>query len=82
MKILITKDALIVLENVRKIERKFYTTDHTSRGIKYSIDHHYIIITYIDGKEEKIDCGEDSEGKQKANEIFIDIYKILSENRG
>ena len=80
MKVLITKDALIVLENVRKVERKCYTTNHTSKGVKYSIDHHYITITYIDDKEERIDCGEDLEGKQKANEIFIDIYKTLSEN--
>ena len=80
MKVLMTKDALSVLENVRKVECKCYTTNHTSKGIKYSIDHHYIIITYIDDKEERIDCGEDSEGKQRASEIFINIYKILSGN--
>ena len=80
MKVLMTKDALIVLENVRKVERKCYTSNHTSRGVKYSVDHYYIAITYIDDKEEKIDCGEDSEGKTKATEIFINTYRILSEN--
>lgn len=81
MKILMTENELISLENVRKVTRKCTTSNHTRRGMAYSIDHHQITIMYC-GKDEfaeHIDCGEDAKGKEKAEAIFNEIYKILAE---
>lgn len=79
MKILMTDNELISLENVRKVERKCHTTNHTRRGTAYSVDHYQITISYC-GKDEfaeHIDCGEDAKGKAKAEELFSKIYGIL-----
>lgn len=78
MKMLLTQNAIITLENVRKVEYKYYTTNHTSMGRKYSIIHHSIRITYLDDKFEIIDCGEDEEGLLKSKEIFTNIRNVLS----
>ena len=77
MKILMTETMMIALENIRRIERKCNTTNHTRRGTAYSVNHHSIVIIYTDGSSEHIECGEDASGEEKANDIFNNIYKIL-----
>jgi hypothetical protein len=80
MKMLRTENELISLENVRKVTHRMNTSKHTSKGVAYTIDHHSIHIQYLEEKMwENIECGEDATGKEKAQRLFEEIFKILSE---
>ena len=78
MKIIRTNNSIISLENVRRVELHESTTNHTSMGKKYSIDHYSIGITYCDDKHQSITCGEDAKGQDTANRLLDKIFEILS----
>lgn len=79
MKMLITTNELISLENVRRVERKVVESKHTSYGKPYIVKHYEILIVYTDGQEERLCCGEDALGKKTCAEYFKTIYEELSE---
>lgn len=80
MKMLRTENELISLENVRKVSLRTNTSKHTSKGVPYTIDHYSIYIQYLEEKMwEHIECGENVSGKVKAQQLFEEIFKILSE---
>lgn len=79
MKILILYDENIILslENMRKVELHTSTSKHTKMGKPYTVTEYCIWIDYTDGHSERIECGEDTEGKEKADSIFQRIITVL-----
>lgn len=79
MKMLMTADEIISLENVRRVERRATESKHTSYGKPYTVKHYEILIIYTDGQAEHICCGEDTSGEKACAEYFKTIYEKLSE---
>ena len=77
MKILMTLDSIISLENVRRVEKRMRESTHTTYGKKYTITHHSIAIVYTDDKSEHISCGEGKSGADMCEATFANIYDIL-----
>lgn len=77
MKILMTPNALISLENVRRVSKREDESHHTSYGKKYTITHYSIAIIYMDDKSEHISCGEGKNGADLCEATFAQIYEIL-----
>ena len=80
MKVLMTTDEIISLENVRRVERRVTESKHTSYGKPYIVKHYEILIAYTDGQAEPICCGEDAYGEKACAEYFKTIYEKLSED--
>lgn len=80
MKLLMTTNSIISLENVRRVERKVTETNHTSYGKKYAVIHYDITIIYCDGSSEHVSCGEDSVGENVCAQHWSDIFNKLSES--
>lgn len=79
MKIIRTANSIISLENVRRVEFRESTSQHTRAGQKYTIDHYSISIIYTNDKSEHIECGENKNGEDKANRLMDKIFEILAE---
>ena len=79
MKMLMTTDEIISLENVRRVERRVTESKHTSYGKPYIIKHYEVLIIYTEGQAEHIRCGEDTRGEKACAEYFKTIYEKLSE---
>jgi hypothetical protein len=79
MKILMTTNSIISLENVRRVERNVTETNHTSYGKKYTVKHFDITIIYCDNSSEHIRCGEGNVGEKTCAEYWLDIFNKLSE---
>ena len=79
MKILMTTNSIISLENVRRVERNVIETNHTSYGKKYTVKHFDITIIYCDNSSEHICCGEGNVGERTCAEYWLDIFNKLSE---
>jgi hypothetical protein len=77
MKIIVTDDVIVSLENVRRVEMKSYSETHSKYGKKYTITNYRLDIDYNDNSSERIDCGEDAKGKAQMIEIFNKIVDIL-----
>ena len=77
MKVLMTPSSLISLENVRRVTKKVSESNHTTYGQKYTITHHSIVIVYVDGESEFIECGEDKNGADMCEVTFANIHDIL-----
>lgn len=79
MKMLMTTNEIISLENVRRVERRVTESRHTSYGKPYTVRHYEILIVYTEGQAERIDCGENTPGENACAEYFKTIYETLSE---
>ena len=80
MKVLMTNDSIVSLENVRRVTKQVFETKHTSRGVPYTLIHHQICISYLgDQRGETIDCGNNDNGAKVCAELFQTIYEKLSE---
>ena len=79
MKIIRTANSIISLENVRRVEFRESTSQHTRAGQRYSIDHYSISIIYTNDKSEHIECGDNKAGEDKANRLMDKIFEILAE---
>ncbi len=79
MKLIVTKNSLISLENVRRVDLRESTSKHTSHGKPYTITHYDVVIIYTDKTNEYIACGEDENGRVTANLLMDKIVSILSE---
>lgn len=77
MKIIRTLNSIISLEDVRRVEFRESSSQHTRAGQKYTIDHYSISIIYTNDKSEHIDCGENKNGKDKADRLMDKIFEIL-----
>jgi hypothetical protein len=78
MKILMTIDSIISLENVRRVEKRVRESTHTTYGKKYTITNYSIAIIYTDDKSEHISCGEGKNGADMCEATFANIYDILA----
>ena len=79
MKMLMTANQIISLENVRRVDRKMTESRHTSYGKPYIVKHYEIVIVYTNDTAEYIGCGEDTPGEKTCAEYFQTIYEKLSE---
>ena len=80
MKVLMTNNSIVSLENVRKVNKNVFETKHTSRGVPYTLTHYQIAISYRgDQWGETIECGTNSTGEKVCDELFQTIYQKLSE---
>lgn len=80
MKLLRTENELISLENVRKVTLHTNATQHTKKGVAYTVNHYSIDIQYLEERAfEHIKCGDDAAGKEKSDRLFEQIFEILSE---
>ena len=80
MKILMTSNSIISLENVRRVEKLATETKHTSRGKPYILTDYEILILYMSGDDsERIYFGHDASAKELCEATFHDIYAKLSE---
>lgn len=77
MKIIITKDSIVSLENVRRVDMKSVASTHTTYGKKYTVTDYRLDIDYNDNSSERINCGEDAKGKETMFELFYKIIDIL-----
>ena len=77
MKIIMTKDSIISLENVRRVDMKSFESTHTTYGKKYIVTDYRLDIDYNDNSSERIECGEDAKGKEAMLELFHQIADIL-----
>lgn len=77
MKIIITKDSIVSLENVRRVDMKSVENTHSRYGKKYVVTDYRLDIDYNDNSSERIDCGEDAKGKETMLELFHQIADIL-----
>lgn len=81
MKILMTPDSIISLENVRRVEKRTFETKHTSYGKPYVLTHYEILISYMGGQDEElIQFGCDASAKVLCETTFHEIYAKLSED--
>lgn len=79
MKLINTLNSIISLENVRRVDLNKSESKHTRNyGEKYTITNYTILIHYNDNTAEHIACGEDANGKAKADDLFAKIGAILS----
>lgn len=78
MKIIRTTNSIISLEDVRRVEFRGSSSQHTRDGQKYIVDHYSISIIYTNDKSERIDCGENKDGKDKADRLMDKIFEILA----
>ena len=78
MKVIRTANSIISLENVRRVELYERSSQHTRAGQKYSVDHYSIGIAYINDTSEYIECGENKDGKDKADRLMDRIFDILA----
>ena len=80
MKILMTPDSIISLENVRRVEKRIIETKHTSYGKPYIVTNYEILISYMGGQDaELIRFGDGNSAKVLCETAFHDIYAKLSE---
>lgn len=80
MKVLMTLNSIISLENVRRVSKRVSETKHTSYGKAYTLIHYEILISYAGGHDsELIQCGHGDSAKDLCEATFCDIYKKLSE---
>lgn len=80
MKILMTTDSIISLENVRSVEKRIFETKHTSYGKSDVLTHYEILISYMGGQDEAlIRFGNGNSAKVLCETAFHDIYAKLSE---
>lgn len=83
MKVLMTPNSIISLENVRRVERRVTETKHTSYGKPYTLTHYEIVVLYMGGNtmdNEYIQFGCGESAKDLCDTTFETIYKKLSEN--
>jgi hypothetical protein len=78
MKVLVTENEIINLENVRRVERRCNTSKHTCKGVPYLINHYSIVFIFDGSYQDLINCGTNEKGKEKADKIFNEVYEILS----
>ena len=78
MKIIRTTNSIISLEDVRRVELRGISSQHTRGGQRYTIDHYSIDIVYTNDKSERIDCGKNKDGEDKANRLMDKIFEILA----
>ena len=80
MKMLMTPNSIISLENVRRVEKLVTETKHTSYGKPYTLTHYEILILYMGGQDsERIQFGHSASAKDLCEATFCDIYEKLSE---
>lgn len=79
MKILITDNTIVSLENVRRIDFETSVSNHTSQGRKYSVNHYQVRIAYMNGEYEHLKAGEDEKGKIQSESWKKEIINILRE---
>jgi hypothetical protein len=77
MKIIVTDEVIVSLENVRRVEQKSYSETHSTYGKKYTVTNYRLDIDYDDNTSERIDCGDNDKGKAQMIEIFNKIVDIL-----
>lgn len=77
MKIIVTKDAIVSLENVRRVDMNSVESTHSKYGKKYIVTDYRLDIDYNDNSSERIECGEDAKGKETMLELFSKIIDIL-----
>lgn len=77
MKIIVTKDSIVSLENVRRVDMKSVESTHSKYGKKYIVTDYRLDIDYNDNSSERIECGEDAKGKETMLELFNRITDIL-----
>lgn len=70
MKIIVTEDKIVTLNNVKEIE-----FCHTGSGAKSNPHRYYIFITYFGNEKSRIDFDDD---ENKAKETFKYIAEILA----
>jgi hypothetical protein len=79
MKVIVTKDSIVSLENVRRVDMKSIESTHSTYGKKYIVTDYYLNIHYNDNTSERIDCDVDDKGKAMMLELFNKIIDILKE---
>lgn len=79
MKVLMTNNSIISLENVRRVDKHISESRHTSYGKPYTVTHYSISIIYYNDGSEHIDCGENAADKTQCETIFQTIYDKISE---
>lgn len=80
MKVLMTPDSIISLENVRRVERRIAETKHTSYGRPYTLTHYDIAIIYNNDGSEHLSFGTGNSAKDLCDTTFQTIYDKLIEN--
>lgn len=82
MKLIVTKNSIISLENVRRVDVHESTSKHTSHGKPYTVTDYEIFIYYMDSTtvSERIKCGEDADGRALAEKFMAQIADILSKD--
>lgn len=80
MKVLMTPNSIISLENVRRVERRITETKHTSYGKPYTLTHYNIAIIYNDEGSEHLDFGTGNSAKDLCDTTFQAIYNKLTES--
>lgn len=80
MKVLMTPNSIISLENVRRVERRITETKHTSYGTPYTLTHYNIAIIYNNDSSEHLDFGTGNSAKDLCDTTFQTIYDKLIEN--
>ena len=80
MKVLMTTNSIISLENVRRVERHITETKHTSYGKPYTLTHYDIAIIYAGNESEHINFGTGDSAKDLCDSTFQIIFNKLSEN--
>ena len=82
MKLIVTKNSLISLENVRRVDLHESTSKHTSHGKPYTVTDYEIFIYYMNDAtvSERIKCGEGADGQAQAEKFMAQIADILSKD--
>lgn len=80
MKVLMTTNSIISLENVRRVERRITETKHTSYGKPYVLIHYDIAIIYNNDSSEHLSFGTGNSAKDLCDTTFQTIYDKLIEN--
>lgn len=80
MKVLMTPNSIISLENVRRVERRITETKHTSYGKPYTLTHYDIVIIYNNDSSEHLSFGTGNSAKDLCDTTFQTIYDKLIEN--
>ena len=80
MKVLMTTNSIISLENVRRVERRITETKHTSYGRPYTLTHYDIAIIYSNDNSQHISFGTGDSAKDLCDATFQTIFDKLSEN--
>lgn len=80
MKMIMTHEGMISLENIRRVDKHCFITTHTSYGKKYEVSHLSIKLTYCDDYTSCINCGEDKTGLKLQETYLNEIYNILSKD--